>query len=66
MTKQLSGWEMLKRINAKCKIFVNTFSGATAACMEDYMKPLRMSLISKVLIDNLKEVIETLLLGSVI
>ena len=50
MTKQLSGWEMLKRINAKCKIFVKTFSGATAACMEDYMKPLRMSLISKVLL----------------
>ena len=26
-----------------CKINVNTFSGATTTCMEDYMKPLQMS-----------------------
>ena len=45
MIKHLNGWEMSKRINSKCKIFVKTFSGATTTCMEDYIKPsLRMSL----------------------
>ena len=44
MIKHLNGWEMSKRINSKCKIFVKTFSGATTTCMEDYIKPsLRMS-----------------------
>ena len=44
MIKHLNGWEMSKRINSKCKIFVKTFSGATTTCMEEYTKPsLRMS-----------------------
>ena len=30
---------MSKRISSKCKIFVETFSGATSTCMEDYIKP---------------------------
>ena len=39
MTKLLNGWEMAKKIQSNCKIFVKTFSGATVSCMEDYMKP---------------------------
>ena len=38
MTKLLNGWEMTKRIQSNCKIYVKTFSGATVSCMEDYMK----------------------------
>ena len=39
MTKLLNGWEMAKKIQSNCKIYVKTFSGATVSCMEDYMKP---------------------------
>ena len=39
MTKLQNGWEMAKRIQSNCKIYVKTFSGATVSCMEDYMKP---------------------------
>ena len=39
MTKLLNGWEMAKRIQSNCKIYVNTFSGVTVSCMKDYMKP---------------------------
>ena len=39
MTKLLNDWEMAKRIQSNCKIYVKTFSGATVSCMEDYMKP---------------------------
>ena len=39
MTKLLNGWEMVKKLEATCKVFVKTFSGATVSCMEDYMKP---------------------------
>ena len=35
MTKLLNGWEMAKRIQSNCKIYVKTFSGATVSCMED-------------------------------
>ena len=35
MTKLLNGWEMAKRIQCNCKIYVKTFSGATVSCMED-------------------------------
>ena len=38
MTKLVNGWEMTKRIQSNCKIYVKTFSGATVSCMEDYMK----------------------------
>ena len=38
MTKLLIGWEMAKRIQSNCKIYVKIFSGATVSCMEDYMK----------------------------
>ena len=33
MTKLLNGWEMAKRIQSDCKIYVKTFSGATVSCM---------------------------------
>ena len=39
ITKLLNGWEMAKRIQSDCKIYVKSFSGATVSCMEDYMKP---------------------------
>ena len=39
MTKSLNGYEMAKETNTNCKIYVKSFSGATTADMEDYMKP---------------------------
>ena len=39
MTKSLNGYEMAKKINTNCKIYVKSFPGATTADMEDYMKP---------------------------
>ena len=39
ITKLLNGWEMTKRIQSDCKIYVKSFSGAIVSCMEDYMKP---------------------------
>ena len=39
MTKLLNGWEMAKKMQSYCKIYVKTFSTATVSCMEDYMKP---------------------------
>ena len=39
MTKLLNGWDMAKKIQTNCKVFIKTFSGATVSCMEDYMKP---------------------------
>ena len=39
MVKQLNGWEMSKKLNANCKVFVKTFSGAKRTCMHDYVKP---------------------------
>ena len=39
MVKHLNGWEMSKKLNANCKEFVKTFSGATTTCINDYVKP---------------------------
>ena len=39
MEKHLNGWEMSKKLNANCKMFVKTFSGAKTTCMHDYVKP---------------------------
>ena len=39
MTKLLNGWEMAKKIQSDCKIYVKTFSGAMVSCVEDYVKP---------------------------
>ena len=39
MTKLLNGWDMAKKIQTNCKVFIKIFSGATVSRMEDYMKP---------------------------
>ena len=39
MVKHLNEWEISKKLNANCKVFVKTFSGAKATCMNDYVKP---------------------------
>ena len=39
MTKFLNCWEMAKRIQSNCKIYMKKFSGATVSYMKDYMKP---------------------------
>ena len=44
MTKLLNGWEMAKKIQSNCKIYVKAFSGATVSCTEDYMKPFLRNL----------------------
>ena len=36
--KHLNGWEMTRELK-NCKVKVMSFSGATADCMTDYMKP---------------------------
>ena len=38
MLKHFNDWEMPKKVNSDCKIFVKHFSGAATNCMEDYMK----------------------------
>ena len=40
MVKHLNGWEMSKKLNANCKVFVKTFSGPKTTRMHDYVKPL--------------------------
>ena len=39
MTKLLNGWDMAKKIQTNCKVFIETFSVATVSYMEDYKKP---------------------------
>ena len=39
MVKHLNGWEMSKKLNANCKVFVKTFSGAKTTCTHNYVKP---------------------------
>ena len=40
MVKHLNGWEMSKKLNANCKVFVKAFSDSKTICMHDYVKPL--------------------------
>ena len=47
MVKHLNGWEMSKKLNANCKVFVKTFSGAKTTCMNDYVKPSINSFLGK-------------------
>ena len=45
MIKRLNGWEMSKILNANCKVFAETSSGAKTICMNHFVKPsLRSSL----------------------
>ena len=38
MVKQVNGWEISKRLQSDCKIYMKQFSGARTKCMKDYMK----------------------------
>ena len=51
MVKHFNGWEMSKKLNANCKVFVKTFSDAKATGMHDYVKPsVRSSLVHFILL----------------
>ena len=39
MVKHINGWEISKRLQSDCKVYVKQFSGARTKCMKDYMKP---------------------------
>ena len=39
MVKHVQGWDIIKRINNKRKVYVRQFSGSKVDCMKDYMKP---------------------------
>ena len=39
MNKLQNGWEMSKRTQSNCKIYMKTFSRAIVLCIKDYMKP---------------------------
>ena len=39
MVKHLNRWEMSKKLNGNCNVFVKTFSVAKTACMHNYVKP---------------------------
>ena len=39
MVKLVQGWDIIKRINNKRKVYVRQFSGSKVDCMKDYMKP---------------------------
>ena len=38
MVKHINGWEISKRLQSDCKVYVKQFSGARTKCMKDYMK----------------------------
>ena len=40
MVKHINGWEISKRLQSDCKVYVKQFSDARTQCMKDYMKPL--------------------------
>ena len=39
IVRHLNGWEMSKKLNANCKVFVETFSGAKTTRINNYVKP---------------------------
>ena len=39
MVKHINGWEISKRLQSNCKVYVKQFSGTRTKCMKDYMKP---------------------------
>ena len=39
MVKHIKGWEISKRLQSDCKVYVKQFSGPRTKCMKDYMKP---------------------------
>ena len=38
MVKHINGWEISKRLQSDCKVYVKQFSDARTKCMKDYMK----------------------------
>ena len=46
MVKHKIGWEISKRLQSDCKVYVKQFPDARTKCMKDYMKPsLRENLV---------------------
>ena len=41
MIKHVNGWEISRRLQGNCKVYVKHFSGAKTKCMKDYIKPLQ-------------------------
>ena len=39
MVKHINGWEISKRLQSGCKVYVKQFSGTRTKYMKDYMKP---------------------------
>ena len=39
VVKHINGWEISKRLQSDCKVYVKQFSGAKTKCMKDYTKP---------------------------
>ena len=39
MVKHINGWEISKRLQSDCKVYVKQFLGTRTQCMKDYMEP---------------------------
>ena len=39
MIKHVNGWEISRKLQGNCKVYVKHFSGAKTRCMKDYIKP---------------------------
>ena len=41
MVKHVNGWEISRKLQGNCKVYVKHFCGAKTKCMKDYIKPLQ-------------------------
>ena len=39
MIKHVNGWEIWRKLQGNCKVYVKHFSGVKTKCMKDYIKP---------------------------
>ena len=39
MIKHVNGWEISRKLQGNCKVYVKHFSGAKTKCIKDYIKP---------------------------
>ena len=39
MIKHVNGWEISRKLQGDCKVYVKNFSGVRTKCMKDYIKP---------------------------
>ena len=39
MIKHVNGWEISRKLQGNCKVYVKHFSGAKTKCMKDYINP---------------------------